>query len=168
MFDDTVWLAAWTKSLCHAKHCSALGVLCSVRTAAFSPGFKSAVSHSKEVASGILWLLPAAHHKIAWVVHTSILKKPKTKVDLVPGTQHMIRLTVLQWQALEQMHAASIRPDTACYAAVIDLLWCSGIVGAQERAQQLFHLVCRQSVRNMEAVQAVVQGGDDTLEVTFT
>ena len=75
----------WTKaiSLCHAKHRSALGVLCHVRIAAFSPEFKSAVSHSKEVASGILWLLPAAHHKIAWVLttaHNSILKSPKPKL----------------------------------------------------------------------------------------
>ncbi|KAA6420971.1 MAG: hypothetical protein FRX49_09111 [Trebouxia sp. A1-2] len=68
-------------------------------------------------------------------------------------------------QALEQMQAASIRPDTAAYGAVIDLLWCSGIVGAQQRAQQLFHLACRQSVRGMEAVHAAAQDDSDTLEV---
>ena len=73
---------------------------------------------------------------------------------------------MLMLQALEQMQAASIRPDTAAYAAVIDLLWCSGIVGAQQRAQQLFHLACRQSVRGMEAVHAAAQDDSDTLEVT--
>ena len=73
---------------------------------------------------------------------------------------------MLMPQALEQMQAASIRPDTAAYAAVIDLLWCSGIVGAQQRAQQLFQLACRQSVRGMEAVQAAAEDDSDTLEVT--
>lgn len=74
---------------------------------------------------------------------------------------------LLMLQALEQMQAASIRPDTAAYAAVIDLLWSSGIVGAQQRAQQLFQLACRQSVRGMEAVQhAAAQDDSDTLEVT--
>ena len=63
------------------------------------------------------------------------------------------------------MQAASIRPDTMLYAAVIDLLWMSGILGAQHRAQQLFQLACRQSVRGMEAAQAAAQGDDDTLEV---
>ncbi len=73
---------------------------------------------------------------------------------------------MLMPQALEQMQAASTRPDTAAYAAVIDLLWCSGIVGAQQRAQQLFQLACRQSVRGMEAVQAAAEDDSDTLEVT--
>ena len=65
------------------------------------------------------------------------------------------------------MQAASIRPDTVVYAAVIDLLWCCGIVGAQQRAQQLFQSACRQSVRGMEALQAAAQDDADTLEVTL-
>ena len=67
-------------------------------------------------------------------------------------------------RALEQMQAASIR--LLAYAAVIDLLWCSGIVGAQQRALQLFQLACRQYVRGMEAVHAAAQDDSDTLVVT--
>jgi len=73
---------------------------------------------------------------------------------------------MLMLQALEQMQAASIWSDTAAYAAVIDLLWCSRIVAAHQRAQQLFQLACRQSVRGMEAVHAAAQDDSDTLEVT--
>ena len=69
-------------------------------------------------------------------------------------------------QAHEQMQAASIRPDTALYAAVIDLLWMSGIVGAQQRAQQLFQLACRQSVKGVEATQAMWREDEGALEVT--
>ena len=65
------------------------------------------------------------------------------------------------------MQAASIRPDTATYAAVIDLLWCSGILGAQQRAQQLFQMACRQSVQGMEAAQAVAQDDEDTVKVSL-
>lgn len=64
------------------------------------------------------------------------------------------------------MQAASIRPDTAAYGAVIDLLWCSGILGAQQRAQQLFQLACRQSITGMEAVREPAQDDSHTLEVT--
>ena len=74
----------------------------------------------------------------------------------------------LHEQVFEQMQAASIRPETALYAAVIDLLWMSGIVGAQQRAQQLFQLACRQSVRGMEASQAAAEGDNSQLEVTCT
>ena len=57
------------------------------------------------------------------------------------------------------MQAASVRPETVLYAAIIDLLWMSGIVGAQQRAQQLFQLASRQSVRGMQAVQEEEEGG---------
>ncbi len=73
---------------------------------------------------------------------------------------------MLMPQASEQMQAASIWSDTAAYAAVIDLLWCSRIVAAHQRAQQLFQLACRQSVRGMEAVHAAAQDDSDTLVVT--
>lgn len=72
----------------------------------------------------------------------------------------------MRLQAFEQMQAASIRPETMLYAAVIDLLWMSGIVGAQQRAQQLFQLACRQSVRGMDAAQAAAQQDSSQLEVT--
>lgn len=70
-------------------------------------------------------------------------------------------------QALEQMQAASdkLRPDTAIYAAVIDLLWCTGIVGAQQRAVQLFKLACRQSIAGMEAAQTLSTEEEDCLKV---
>lgn len=67
-------------------------------------------------------------------------------------------------QVFEQMQAASIRPETVCYAAIVDLLWMSGIVGAQQRAQQLFQLACRQSVRGMQAAQGAQEEGSQ-LEV---
>ena len=69
-------------------------------------------------------------------------------------------------QVFEQMQAASIRPETMCYAAIIDLLWMSGIVGAQQRAQQLFQLACRQLVRGMQAAQEEQEVGSQ-LEVNF-
>ena len=62
-------------------------------------------------------------------------------------------------QVFEQMQAASIRPETVCYAATIDLLWMSGIVGAQQRAQQLFQLACRQLVKGMQAAQEEQEEG---------
>ena len=62
------------------------------------------------------------------------------------------------------MQAASIRPETVCYTAIIDLLWMSGIVGAQQRAQQLFQLACRQSVKGMQAAQEEEEDGSQ-LEV---
>lgn len=68
-------------------------------------------------------------------------------------------------QVFEQMQAASVRPETVLYAAIIDLLWMSGIVGAQQRAQQLFQLACRQSVRGMQAAQEEEEGGGQ-LQVT--
>ena len=63
------------------------------------------------------------------------------------------------------MQAASVRPDTMVYAAVIDLLWSTGIVGAQQRAMQLFHLACRQNISGMEASQAASSVEEDRLEV---
>ena len=83
--------------------------------------------------------------------------------NLQPGSataSYQNTLTSWVWlQVFEQMQAASIRPETVCYAAIIDLLWMSGIVGAQQRAQQLFQLACRQSVRGMQAAQEEQEEG---------
>ena len=88
---------------------------------------------------------------------------------LQPGSSvAMNHDTLTSWvclQVFEQMQAANLRPETACYAAMIDLLWMSGIVGAQQRAQQLFQLACRQSVRGMQAAQEQQEGSQ--LEVTL-
>lgn len=99
---------------------------------------------------------------------------PETHVDTAllmirsyaADTSILVPMFVRLEQVFEQMQAASIRPETALYAAVIDLLWMSGIVGAQQRAQQLFQLACRQSVRGMEAAQAATQEANSQLEVT--
>ena len=69
-------------------------------------------------------------------------------------------------QVFEQMQAASVRPDTTLYAAVIDLLWCCGIVGAQQRALQLFQLACRQSMDGIGASQTPSSDEEDVLEVS--
>ncbi|KAL3130099.1 hypothetical protein ABBQ38_008415 [Trebouxia sp. C0009 RCD-2024] len=100
-------------------------------------------------------LLAAYHPANKW--------RPALQVDDTPISVPMI---VRLEQVFEQMQAASIRPETVLYAAVIDLLWMSGIVGAQQRAQQLFQLACRQSVRGMEVSQAAAQEADSQLEVS--
>lgn len=75
------------------------------------------------------------------------------------------QVACLLMQVLEQMQAASMQPDTIVYAAVIDLLWCSGIVGAQQRALQLFQLACRQNIAGMEAAQKASTDEEGCIEV---